>query len=229
MRIRKNNILFFIACSLCWSLFSAFKPKSQTQTFDVNQPNYELLNSLIINYINDKRSEKQKQNLQENEALQKTAFYFTHQLRLKRIERMMDERRVLKRKVYLQSWKNGFQSSLVEVSITFNKAVNYEGGSFYFDGKDTETTAHLFYGKRPSKKEKADNDFKLKPIKDYTYSELAELIAENFLRDNRSIKVLNKGYSLIGCSTSLEKNTVNRNRLPLIKAVFILGGKRITW
>lgn len=229
MGIKKNNILFLIVCCLSWSLFSAFKPKSQTQVFDVNHPNYELLNDLIINYINDKRSEKQKQNLQENEALQKTAFYFTHQLRLRRIEQMMGERRVLKRKVYLETWKNGFQSSLVEVSITFNKAVNYEGGSFYFDGKDTETNAHLFYGKRPSKKEAAAEDFKLKPIKDYMYTELAETIAEQFLRDNRSVKVLNKGYSLIGCSTSLEKNTVNRNRLPLIKAIFILGGKRITW
>ncbi len=229
MKVKKNSILLFISYCLCVGLCSAFKLKTKTESFDVNHPNYDLLNTLIINYINDKRSEKQKQNLQPNEALQKTAFYFTHQLRLKRIERMMDERRVLKRKVYLQSWQNGFQSGLVEVSISFSKAVNYEGGSFYFDKEDTETNAHLFYGKRPSKKEKASNDFKLKPMKDYIYTELAELIAEQFLRDNRSTKVLNKGYSLIGCSTSLEKNTVNRNRLPLIKAIFILGGKRINW
>jgi hypothetical protein len=222
-------VRFVIVPAICFILFSSFNVNVGGDVFSVNQPDYNRLNTAIIEFINAKRAKKSGVNLESNDALQKTALYFTQTLRLTKFERLMNERRILKRKVSVQSWKNGYTNTMVDVNITFTEAIHFKGGDFYYDRSDTETNSHIFYGKKPGKKEKEEEGFKLRPVKDYTYEELAEQIAQDFLKDNRSSKALNEGYTNIGCSCSLEKNTVNRTRIPLLKAVFVLGGKRINF
>jgi hypothetical protein len=210
-------------------LFSSFNLKEGGVEFNVNQPDYERLNSAIIEVINAKREKKNEAQLELNSALQQTALYFTHSLRLSKFDKLMNERRVLKRKVAVQSWKYGYSNTMVDVNITFTNAIHFKGGKFYYDREDKDYNSHVFYGDKPGKKEKEADGFKPRPVKDYTYEELAEKIASDFLKDHRNSKALNVGYSCIGCSCSLEKKTINRNRIPVIKAIFVLGGKRINF
>ena len=215
---------FIIPIILSWS----FRIE-EGDMFNVSQPDYNGLNSRIIEKINERRLKKKESLLELNNSLQLTALYLTRDLRLSKFEKLMDERRILKRKTYVQSWKYGFQNTILDVTITLNKAINFKGGSFYYDKTDTETSNHLFYGEKPTKREKEEEGFKTRPIKDYSIDQLAEIIANSFLLDSRTSKCLNSGYSLLGCSCYMEKNTVHRNKIPMIKAVFVLGGKRITF
>jgi len=197
------------------------------QELDVFNPDYDGLNSGIIEKINNRRLAQQQQALEHSLSLQKTALYLTRDLRLTRFERMQNNRKVLERTAYLKSWKYGNSYTLMTVVIATHYAVNFRGGRFYYDRKDTETRSHLFYGDKPSKKEKEAPGYKADPVEDFSVNELADRIAGKFLRDKRAMKCLNAGYTVMGCSCTLEKNTVGRRRVPVIKATFILGGKRL--
>ncbi|MGZ4037011.1 MAG: hypothetical protein ACXVPQ_04230 [Bacteroidia bacterium] len=133
------------------------------------------------------------------------------------------------KKVDLISWKNGFSNNMLDVIITEGDAINYQGGPFYLDKEETDPLSHLLYGVKPTKHQKEQENYQPKPIKDYSYEALAEIFAKKFLLDKRVFKCLNSGYTLFGCSCTLEKKTLGRRRIPLMKAVFILGGRRINF
>ena len=135
----------------------------------------------------------------------------------------------MKRKAQVISWKYGYTNNLLNVVTSVHNAVDYRGGKFYHDKEDNETITHLFYGNKPTKKEIEEKGLKTYPIKDYSYEELAMVLANKFLLDKRAMKCLNSGYDFVGCSCSIEARTVNRKRIPIIKAIFILGGKRINF
>jgi len=221
---------YFILLAICFS-FSSFKPlkKAGGGDFDVYHPDYNYLNELVIEKINAKRQLRNEVLLARQSALDETALYLTRDLKLSRLQRLMSDRRVMQKKVALISWKKGYPNNLLMVIVTMNHAVNYDGGKFYFDKKDTETTSHLYYGDKPSKKEMEKPGFRLVPVKDFTYDQLAEMISHKFLIDKRSFKCLNAGYDLVGCSCIIEQRTLNHHKIPMIKAVFILGGKRINF
>ena len=224
--------IFFVPClALLLFCVSSFKTSSPSggDGFNVNSPDYDRLNSLVLEKINLKRESKSETPLEFSASLQKTALYFTRDLRLRKFEQLRNERKVLMQKVRLLSWKNGYTNTMLNVVITQQNAVNFGGGKFYHDRDDTETNSRLFYGDAPSKAEKKKPDFTSRPIKDFSYDELAEIIAKQFLLDKRIFKCLNSGYSLVGCSCYLEKKTVNRKRIPILKAIFILGGKRLNF
>ncbi|MBA2613819.1 MAG: hypothetical protein H0U95_17790 [Bacteroidetes bacterium] len=107
--------------------------------------------------------------------------------------------------------------------------MHFAGSKFYYDKEDTETTTHLFLGEKPSKKEKAEDNFKAYPVKLYSYQELAEAIARQFISDEGTFKILNNGFDKFGFSLAVENRTLFKNRLPKIKAIIIVGGNRITW
>ena len=87
----------------------------------------------------------------------------------------------------------------------------------------------MFIGNKPSKKEKEDEKFKTNPVKLYTYTELADLIAKQFISDEGAFKILNNGFDKFGFSLAVEQRTLFRTKIPKIKAIIIVGGNRITW
>ncbi len=220
-----------LGLSLLLSVFminvSFRKPIASAGEFDVYRPDYDGLNKAILEKINAKRTQKNLDPLEELSSLQKTAIFLTRDLKLGRFQQLRNDRKVLQRQVELKSWKYGNTYTLLTVIIATSNAVNYRGGKFYFDKKDADTRNHLFYGKRPTKKEMEAEDYKTYPMDDFSQDEIAENIAHKFLSDKRTVKCLNTGYRMVGCSCYLEKKTLNRSKIPLIKAVFILAGKRL--
>lgn len=228
--MRSLKLIFALVFLLSAFSFTGLKKIGKGGSeLDIYHPDYDHLNELVLAKINEKRQKKSETVLERNEALQQTALYFTRDLKLSKFEKLKNDRKVLQKKVHLISWKKGYNNNLLNVIVTLNEAVNYKGGKFYIDKKDTETNSHLFYGDKPTKKETEEPGYVSKPIKDFSYEELAEKIANKFLQDKRTFKCLNSGYDLVGCSCSIDAKTLNRTKIPIIKAIIILGGKRINF
>ncbi len=220
------NILFARSLFVVLTLLGILNCPAQS-AFNVFTPDVEQLNALVLQKINEKRLKRNALPLEVSKPLQQTAVYFTHNYKGSNFISLRSDRKKYLRKADLVSYKYGYTNTLLNVIISTSNGVDYKGGSFYYDKTDTETNSHLFYGKRPTKKEREAPNFKLYPVADLTYETLADRIADIFLRDRRSLKCLNAGYSLVGCSCKIEEKTLKRNKLPVIKAVFVLGGKRI--
>lgn len=200
-----------------------------SQDFDPVHPDYDLLKELVLEKINNKRARKIKTVLKNNASLQLTSDNYTQTLRATKFESNSNNKVRLNKKIKKACKYNGYRNAYVDYHITSINCVNYKGSKFYLDKEDTETSTHLFIGDRPTKKEKADEKFKSNPIKLFTYQELADLIAKQFISDEGTFKILNNGFDKFGFSLAVEQRTLFRNKLPKIKAIIIVGGNRITW
>jgi hypothetical protein len=183
----------------------------------------------VLDKINSKRERKAKNNLKNNDALQLTSDNYTQMLRANKLESNTKNKTRINKKVKKSCKINGYKNAFIDYHITSIDCMNFKGKVFYFDKEDTETNTHLFVGKKPSKKEKEDEKFKTNPVKLYTYLELADLIAKQFVSDEGNFKILNNGFDKYGFSLAVEQRTLFRTRIPKIKAIIIVGGNRITW
>ncbi|MES2396350.1 MAG: hypothetical protein V4549_10125, partial [Bacteroidota bacterium] len=176
-----------------------------------------------------KRSRKSMSNLVNNASLQLTSDNYTTVLRANKFEKNAENKTRINKKFRKTCRFNGYKNGFIDYHIASVKCVNYRGSKFYLDKDDTETSTHLFVGKKPSKKEKEEKDFKAIPLKPYSYNELADILAKQFISDEGTFKILNNGYDKFGFSIAVEKRTLFRNKIPVIKAIIIVGGNRITW
>ena len=161
--------------------------------------------------------------------MEKACKVFSEELKLRNLNILLADEYKLRKQLALVCKQNGYTNHLQKVMIKFTRSVNYIKGELYYDKDDSETETHLFYGKKPAKYEMKLPGFKRVAVKAYTYGKLADIIARNFFNDNRIKNCLNRGYTDYGCSCYLESKTLNRRKIPIIKSVFILGGKRITF
>jgi hypothetical protein len=99
--------------------------------------------------------------------------------------------------------------------------VNYiEGKEFFFDEEDTDTDLHLFYGPRSkSKRRNADTS----PIPYHTYEEFAKKFFDN-MESERKKELFNKAYKWGAVKLQWNYKSLYKNKIPKIKAVFILSG-----
>ncbi len=164
-----------------------------------------------------------------NTPLQQTADNYTSILRANRLEKNVENKTRINKKFKKMCRINGYKNAFIDYHIASVKCMNYRSTKFYFYKDDTETSTHLFIGKKPTKKEREGKDFKEIPVKPYSYDELADILAKQFISDEASFKILNNGYDKFGFSIAVEKRTLFRNKLPVIKAIVIVGGNRITW
>lgn len=167
--------------------------------------------------------------LVSNSPLQVTADNYTAVLRASKFEKNTENKIRINKKFKKNCKRNGYKNGFIDYHIASVKCMNYRNSEFYFDKDDTETPTHLFVGKKPSKKEREEKDYKATPMKPYTYNELSEVLAKQFISDEASFKILNNGYDKFGFSIAVEKRTLFRNKVPVIKAIIIIGGNRITW
>ncbi|MES2513565.1 MAG: hypothetical protein V4580_05445 [Bacteroidota bacterium] len=167
--------------------------------------------------------------LQNNVPLQLTSDNYTQTLRAAKFESTSENKLRIGKKIKKACKSNGYRNAFIDYHITSVNCVNFKGSKFYYDREDTETQTHLFIGTKPTKKEKADEKFKSIPLKLYTYNELADLIAKQFISDEGSFKILNNGFDKFGFSIAVEQRTLFRHKLPKVKVIVIVGGNRITW
>ena len=199
------------------------------QDFDPVNPDYDLLKQLVLDKLNSKRAKKSKTVLQPNTALQLTSDNYTRTLRATKFESNTENKLRINKKIKKACKLNGYKNAFMNYHITSVNCVNFRGSKFYYDREDTDTKTHLFVGIRPTKKGKADEKFKATPVKLYTYQELADLIAKQFISDEGTFKILNNGFDKFGFCLAVEQRTLFRHKLPKIKAIAIVGGNRITW
>jgi len=199
------------------------------QDFDPTNPDYNLLKQLVIEKINQKRVRKTQNTLIINEALQITADNYVQKLKARRFEKNSENRIWINKRIKKNCKTNGYKNAYLNFHITSISCVKNVSKKFYYDKEDSETTTHLFIGKKPTRKEKKDENFKSIPVKLYTYSEIADVIAKQFINDEGTFKILNNGYDKYGFSMSVEYKTLYRNKLPKLKMIIIMGGNRITW
>lgn len=198
--------------------------------FDPLRPDYDQLNKLVIQYLNQKRAQKGKATLVANASLQKAAVSYTDKFVLRKFENSDENRMRISKKVKKACLANGFHSKLIDFSINTASAVNFYGRAYYLDREDSTSDLHLYVGnKKPSRKEKEQDNFKSIPIKQFTYEELAEVIAKKFMHDKGHFKTLNNAYDQIGISCVVEPRSLGGHKLPQIKAIIVVGGKLINW
>lgn len=197
--------------------------------FDPTAPDYELLKELVLEKLNQKRTRRAYKILENNNALQITADNYTKVLRARKLEKNSENKTRINKKFKKNCRTNGYTNAFVDYHIASIPCIHLSGTKFYYDKEDTDTPIHLFLGEKPSKKEKSEDNFKAYPVKLYSYQELAEAIVRQFVGDEGTFKILNNGFDKFGFSLAVEQQTLFRNRLPKIKAIIIVGGKRITW
>lgn len=183
----------------------------------------------MLDKINNKRARKAKNTLKNNGALQLTSDNYTQTLRATKFESNTKNKTRINKKIKKSCKINGYKNAFIDYHITSIACINFKGKKFFFDKEDTETNTHLFIGDKPSKKEKEDEKFKSNPVKLYSYQELADLIAKQFISDEGTFKILNNGFDKFGFSLAVEQRSLFRTKIPKIKAIIIVGGNRITW
>lgn len=218
--MRQLLLLYALFCST--SLLRA-------QDFDPAHPDYELLRSKVLDKLNERRTLRHRQGMSGHAVLQLTADQYTARLRATRLENTSDNRQRVHKKIRKNARLNGYKNAFIDFHIASLTAINYGGSRFYYDRLDEDTQIHLFEGKRPSKKEKEAPSYKAVPLRLYTYDQLAGLIVSRFSTDDGTFKSLNNGYDKIGISMAVEKNTLFRNKKPVLKIIVVLGGSRISW
>lgn len=199
------------------------------QTFDPTNPDEDLLKKLVLSKINAKRVKRKGKELVLNEALQQTADQYVATFRYQRFENSAENKRRFKKNIRKQARINGYKNAFVDFHIVSQNAMNYYGKQFYYDKDDTETSTHLFMGKKPSKKEKEEPGYKAVPVKTLTYDDLASIIARNFVRDDGYFSSLNNGFDKYGFALAVDGKTIHRNKIPKVKVILIVGGNRINW
>lgn len=202
---------------------------AEAQVFDPTDPNEAYLKELVIQKINAKRAKRKIKPLLLNDALQQTADQYIAQYRYTKFETNDINKRFMRKKVKKKCVANGYKNGFVDFQITAQNAMNYYGTTFYYDKEDTESQTHLFLGDKPSQAEKKEPEFKPVFMKTYTYDEVATLIVRSFIKDDGYFVNLNNGFENYGFSVAVDKRTMFRRRIPKLKMLLIVGGRRITW
>ena len=208
-------------------LFSRFD--SFCQVFDPTLPNEEYLKELVLQKINAKRLKRKGKELVLNSALQHTADQYISKHRYKKFENTADNKTYTGKRIKKAAKINGYKNAFIDFQIVAKNAMDYYGTRFYYDKDDSDYATHLFLGTKPTRKEKEEPGFKLIPMKNITYDELATQIARSFIRDDGYFNSLNNGYDKYGLALTVDAKTLYRRRIPVLKVILIVGGNRITW
>lgn len=96
------------------------------------------------------------------------------------------------------------------------------GRKFYYDPKGKDGGSNLYMGKRPLTKEERENQIALG---NYSMRELGDLFMDLIPRKIRA--ELDKGnIAYVGLNVELDKNSINRTRIPTARVVVVFGAKR---
>ena len=89
-----------------------------------------------------------------------------------------------------------------------------------YNKSDTDTEFHLFYGEKPKKR---DKDKSRLEIPHHSYLSFAKQLLSNLESDNKK-NLYSKSYKWGGLHLQWYYKSINKNKIPQIKMIFILGG-----
>lgn len=190
---------------------------------DLSVKNYDerLLNKLVFNLINKNRVEKGLEALDYEEALSTACRKYQSKFEFRRFTTPEKVEKKIDRDLHAQTKKLGFKGGLVMPVVAQSNGIAYDEGQLYFfNKKDTETEFHLFYGQKPKKKDpNQDRD----EIPHHTYASFAKELIENLSASHRK-KIYSKSYKWGGLHLQWYYKSMNKNRIPQMKMILVLGG-----
>jgi hypothetical protein len=102
-------------------------------------------------------------------------------------------------------------------------------GKFHCNKKGPDGGFNLYEGKSKPKPTKEDPEPEEVPLEPYTYEELRELMKTQFARKKVNRFLSEKQITAFGYGIQLDRSTVNRNEIPKLKVLIILGEKRFSY
>lgn len=192
-----------------------------TERLSVKGFDEKKLNDLVFNLINKKRTKKGLPALEKEQALCTVAQQYQSKFEFRRFRHSEKVERKIERKLAEKTRKLGFKGGLVLPVVGQGNAIDYKKGKeFFYNKKDTDTEFHLFYGLKPRKK---DVDKSRVEIPHHSYLSFAKALLLDMESKNKK-KLYSKSYKWGGLHLQWYYKSINKNKIPQIKLIFILGG-----
>lgn len=99
---------------------------------------------------------------------------------------------------------------------------------FHYNKKGVEGGFNLYKGKYKPKATKEDPEPTEVPLEAYMYDELLQLIKTQFIRKKVNRYLSEKNIAAFGYYIQLDESTVQKNKIPKLKVLIILGEKRFS-
>lgn len=206
---------------ICSSFILNTTPSSHNSDLTVAEFNENLLNSLVFNLVNKRRVEKGLDSLVYNEALSTVCRKYQSKFEFRRFTSPEKVEKKIERSLHAETQKLGFKGGLVLPLVEQSNGIAYDDGELYFfNKKDKETEFHLFYGTKPKKK---DEDQDRDEIPHHSYLSFANEMLDGLSVSHRK-KIYSKSYKWGGLHLQWYYKSINKNRIPQMKMIFVLGG-----
>jgi len=197
--------------SFDWQSFEQWRPANQL--FDINNPDYHLLNAAIFYYTNSYRQKMKRHTLKFSPELRNAALYHSLQMSEKgfyKHENPYDK----KMREPIQRIRN-FETESDYYAENINKefVLDYSEGKFF----DKDSTGWYYT---------MEND-KYIPI--LSYNELAKRIVKSWIESkSHRENILDRHFTHLGCGAVIDSKTLLKNNMPKIIATQNFSGNIIT-
>lgn len=187
------------------------------QSFDLNQTDYELMDATVFHLLNQKRTALGLPLLKHHTSLYQAGRKIQSEFEFRPFVQEDKTNARIRKSIEKDRWSLGFEGQLSTAFALQIDGLNWNSEQlFHYDeASPSHTGFHLFEGKSSSK-EKIE-------LPTYTYLECAKSIV-NALSKEAQEAILSNIYEDCGIHVMWYYKTLNRRKIPQVKAVIILGG-----
>ncbi|AEA44744.1 hypothetical protein [Fluviicola taffensis] len=114
-------------------------------------------------------------------------------------------------------------------TISFEIPLVKSKGHFHYNKKGADGGFNLYEGKSKPKATKENPEPNEIPLETYTYEELKGLIQIQFNRKKVNRFLAEKSIAAFGYYMQLDESTIQKNKIPTVKVLLILGMKRFSY
>ena len=186
---------------------------------------FDLLEAMLFEQINEYRKRKRKNGLKYSEDLQLINNNYTKQFSYRKFNGMSSSSPKLNKSLRLIIPKTTFYGRIANMFSGHVAIVDYKGRKqFYYEKKDDETDYRLFYGKRSHLK---DSTIKVVPIPLLSYEEFAQYVMKKVFKGRGKREMKSSAYTHMACEVFVIEKTLFRKKIPMAVVVITFGGNRI--
>ena len=113
-------------------------------------------------------------------------------------------------------------------TIAFEIPLLKKKSNFHYNKDGTAGGFNLYEGKSKPRASKEDPEKEV-ALETYDYSEIRELIATQFARKKINRYLSEKNIAAFGFHIELDETTINKNKIPKLRVLLILGEKRFSY
>lgn len=191
------------------------------KTLTIADTDPELLNASVFHAINKMREQKERDAFQYSPELQKLVLSYMGKVESKNFATAENIKKKFLKTILKDAKEKGFKGTLVDLNVLQAQAIDYNDKIFFYNKKDESTELHLFYGERPSKKDKKQDR---EAIPNYTYKSFSENLISVLLKLDKENKTTSKAYKYSACVLQWDYSSLYKNKIPQIKLIQIVGG-----